>query len=310
MAHIFMTNPHDTMRAMKTPATYDPVWLEREHNNRARVPEHPAHFERWARDSAAARKAGQRALIDVSYGHGPGETLDIFPAPRQPGKPPAPVLVFIHGGWWRSLDKSDHSFIAPPFVQRGACVVVPNYALCPAVTVPDITMQMVHALIWVYRHIGAHGGDPHRITVVGHSAGGHLAAMMLACDWSLVSDDLPVSLVKNALAMSGLFDLEPVMHTPSVQASLHLTAGQVAKASPARLPAPRVREGRGELTAVVGAEESSEFLRQNRLILQAWGERVVPVCESLKGINHFSIVDALADPRSRLHRMVRSLLAV
>lgn len=293
----------------KTAATsYDTAWLEREYNNRARVPEHTEHFERWARDSAQVRQSG-RALIDVSYGHGEGETLDIFPAPRQPGKPPAPVLVFIHGGWWRSLDKSDHSFIAPPFVEEGACVVVPNYALCPSVSIPEITLQMVNALAWVYRHIGAHGGDPHRITVVGHSAGGHLAAMMLACDWSMVGDDLPMALVKNALGMSGLYDLEPVMHTPSVQVSLKLTAAQVAMASPARLPAPWVREGRGELVAVVGGEESDEFLRHNRLIQQAWGEQVVPVCETLKGLNHFSIVDALADPRSGLHRRVLSLLA-
>lgn len=297
------------MRAMKTSASPDVAWLEREYNNRARVPEHAVHFECWARDSALARARGP-ALLDVSYGHGPGETLDIFRAPRKPGTPPAPVLVFIHGGWWRSLDKSDHSFIAPPFVQQGACVVVPNYALCPAVSVPDITLQMVHALAWVYRHIGAHGGDPDRITVVGHSAGGHLAAMMLACDWSMVGDDLPLALVKNALSMSGLFDLEPVMQTPSVQVSLQLTAEQVAKASPARLPAPPLREGRGELTAVVGAEESSEFLRHNRLIQQAWGQHVVPVCEALKGLNHFSIVDALANPQQRLHKMVRALLGV
>ncbi|WP_066268618.1 alpha/beta hydrolase [Hydrogenophaga palleronii] len=292
-----------------TSPNLDPAWLEVEHNNRARVPEFQSHFDRWARDSAAARANG-RSLLDVRYGHGEGETLDIFPAPRKAGKPPAPVLVFIHGGWWRSLDKADHSFIAPPFVQRGACVVLPNYALCPAVTVPQITLQMVQALAWVYRHIGAHGGDPQRITVVGHSAGGHLASMMLACDWSLVGDDLPLSLVKNALGMSGLYDLEPVMHTPSVQTSLHLTPADVSRASPARLPAPRLREGRGELSAVVGADESSEFLRHNRLIQQSWGTDVVPVCEGLKGLNHFSIVDALADPRQRLHKMVRSLLGI
>lgn len=134
--------------------------------------------------------------------------------------------------------------------------------------------------------------------------------MMLACDWSLVGDDLPLALVKNALGMSGLYDLEPVMHTPSVQASLRLSAEQVAKASPSRLPAPLVREGRGQLTAMVGALESSEFLRHNRLIQSAWGERVVPVCEALPGLNHFSIVDALADPRQRLHQAVRSLLSV
>ncbi len=292
-----------------TPTAYDAAWLDREYNNRARVPGYAEHFERWSRDSAQARQEG-RALLDVSYGMGAGETLDIFPAVRSPGTAMAPVLVFIHGGWWRSLDKSDHSFVAPPFVQAGACVVVPNYALCPAVTIPDITLQMVKALAWVHRHIAAHGGDPSRITVAGHSAGGHLAAMMLACQWDRVGDDLPASLVKNAMSISGLHDLEPAMHTPFVKDSLRLTPVQVKKASPARLPAPALREGRGELYALAGAEESSEFLRQNRLIQQAWGAQVVPVCEALAGLNHFSIVEALAQPGHRLHQLARELLDV
>lgn len=303
-------HPMTQCPTMTNPAPLDPDWLEREYNNRARVPEHPVHLERWTRESAAARETGP-GLFNLSYGHNDGETLDVFPAPRKPGAPPAPVLVFIHGGWWRSLDKSDHSFIAPAFTRHGACVVVPNYALCPAVTVPDITLQMVKALAWVVRHIAAHGGDPDRITVVGHSAGGHLAAMMLACDWAQVGNDLPAALVKNALSISGLFDLEPLMHTPSLQASLRLTPDQVQRASPALLPAPPLDErGRGVLYAVVGAEESSEFLRHNQLIQQAWGKTVVPVSEALKGLNHFSIVGALADPKHRLHEMVRELLGV
>ncbi|WP_291088653.1 alpha/beta hydrolase [Hydrogenophaga sp.] len=292
----------------KTPST-DPVWLDREYNNRALVPEHAEHFKRWAESSAQTRQSS-RPLLDVSYGHGPGETLDIFPAPRKAGTPLAPVMVFIHGGYWRSLDKSDHSFIAPAFTKLGACVVVPNYALCPAVTIPDIVLQMVQALAWTYRHIAAHGGDPHRISVVGHSAGGHLATMMLACEWERVGDDLPESLVKNALSISGLYDLEPVRLTPFVQSSLKLTPAQVKKASPALLPAPLLREGRGRLYTVAGADESSEFLRHNRLIQQAWGSEVVPVCEALPGLNHFSIVDALAQPGHRLHVLARELLAV
>jgi arylformamidase len=288
---------------------YDADRLEREYNNRARVPGHVAHFERWSSDSAQARANG-RALLDVSYGMGAGETLDLFPAARNPGTAPAPVLVFIHGGWWRSLDKSDHSFVAPPFVEAGACVVVPNYALCPAVTIPDITLQMVKALAWVHRHIAAHGGDPSRITVAGHSAGGHLAAMMLACEWTRVGDDLPASLVKNAMSVSGLHDLEPVMHTPSVQESLRLTPAQVHKASPAKLPAPPLHDGRGKLYALAGADESGEFLRQNRLIQRAWGKQVVPVCEALPGLNHFSIVEALAQPGHRLHALARELLDI
>ena len=119
------------------------------------VPEHPEHFRRWAADSAEAVRTQPREL-DVRYGGGPNEHLDIFPA----AQPDAPVLVFIHGGYWRALDKRDHSFVAPAFTREGVCVVVPNYALCPAVTIPQITMQMVQALAWTWRNIARHGGDP------------------------------------------------------------------------------------------------------------------------------------------------------
>ncbi len=276
------------------------AWLDRMYNNRARVPEHAAHFAAWARDSAVARQQ-QLCGLDLPYGNGPNETLDIFPASR----PEAPVLVFIHGGWWRSLDKADHSFIAPAFTQAGACVVLPNYALCPAVTVPDITLQMVRALAWTWRHVAQHGGDPARITVVGHSAGGHLATMLLACAWPAVAPDLPKRLVKNALSISGLYDLDVVRRIPLLKADLRLTPAQVKKASPAWLPRP----AHGQLATVVGADESAEFIRHNGLMRAAWGARRVPVCEALPGLNHFSVVAALAQPTHRLHALALSLLA-
>ena len=285
-----------------------PEWYDRMYNNRALVPEHGSILERWARDSATTRKQLRHALIDVAYGHGPGETLDVFPAPSKPGTPPAPVLVFIHGGYWRALDKADHSFVAEAFTAAGACVVVPNYALCPAVTIPHITLQMAHALAWTWHHIGEWGGDRRRITVAGHSAGGHLAAMMLACRWPQVGADLPAALVRNALSVSGLFDLEPLRLAPSLQSSLKLTPDQVRKASPARLPSPGLRQGRGELVAVVGGQESGEYHRQNHLIREAWGAEVVPVCEALPGLNHFSALDALVAPDHRLHTLARHLL--
>lgn len=278
--------------------SFDPAQLDRQYNNRARVPEHGEFFVRWARDSATVRRC-VRGVIDQPYGDGPQQTLDIFPAER----PQAPVLVFIHGGWWRSLDKADHSFIAPAFTAAGACVVMPNYTLCPAVTVPDIALQMAQALAWTWRHIARHGGDPDRISVVGHSAGGHLATMVLCGLWQRLDADLPADLVKNALAISGLYELESVSHTPFLQPSLRLTPAQVALASPAWMPAPR-----GVLNAVVGANESEAFLQQNRLIREAWGPATVPVCEALPGLNHFSVVDALATPGSRLHGLALALL--
>lgn len=283
----------------------DPAWLERMYNNRALVPDHQEYFQRWALESVRVRLA-LACDLDRPYGDGRGETLDVFPAARAG----APVLVFLHGGYWRAFDKSEYSFIAAPFVQAGFCVVVPNYALCPGmpghpVSIPSIARQMEAALAWVWRHIARHGGDPQRITVVGHSAGGHLAALLLTTAWSLLSDgDLPDGLVRSALSISGLHDLTPIMHTPFLQSTLRLTGPQVLQASPALLPAP----SRGQLYAVVGGDESEEFLRQCRLIQETWGPRAVPRCQVLAGLHHFSVLDALVQPGHELHHMALNLL--
>lgn len=278
---------------------YDKNWLNRMYNNRALVPEHVQHFVQWADASDDARQAHANQC-DIAYGDGPRETLDIFPST----KPGAPVVVFIHGGYWRSLDKSDHSFIAPAFKNEGACVVIPNYALCPAVTIPDITMQMVKALAWTYRNIKKFGGDPSRITVVGHSAGGHLATMLLACAWPVYAKDLPADLVKKALSISGLYDLEPIMHTPFLQDSLRLTAEQVAQVSPVHFPRPK----QGRLYTVVGGDESAEFLRHNTLMQAAWGKKIVPVCETVPQRNHFSVLEDLTAPWRPLHQLAMDLV--
>ena len=282
--------------------THDPQWLDSMYNNRLLVPDHAVHLTRWAEESRKAR-AQLPCQLDVPYGELLDETLDIFSA-RKSVNAGAPVLVFVHGGYWRSLDKADHSFLAPALTAAGACVVVPNYALCPAVTIPEITLQMVKALAWTWRNIARFGGDPNRITVVGHSAGGHLAAMLLSCLWPVHARDLPTDLVKNALSISGLYALDPFLHTPFLKDTLRLTPAQVKKASPAWLPAPKS----GVLYSVAGGDESAEFLRQNALIAQAWGKKAVPICEALPGRNHFSVLQALVEPPHRLHRLALELL--
>jgi len=280
---------------------HDAAWLDQQYNNRARIPEHPRIFRSWADASALTRQQHADLSLDVAYGGGEGETLDVF----RTAKPNAPVLVFIHGGYWRALDKSDCSFVAPSFTADGAVVVVPNYALAPKVGVEHITLQMVRALEWTWRHAAEHGGDPSRIVVVGHSAGAHLAAMMLSCRWRDVADDLPAQLVGSALAISGIYDLEPLRLAPFIQVDLKLTEASVRRLSPAFFPRPR-----GKLFAVVGADESEEFLRQNQLIRDVWGPTAVPVCEQLPGAHHLAVMRNLADPAGRLHTLAKQLLGL
>lgn len=289
------------MPSVSPSAAPDSAWLDAQYDNRARVPDFASYFERWRAASALARQA-QGTTLDLRYGDGEGETLDLFP-PSVPVDGPAPVLVFIHGGYWRSLSKADHSFVAPAFNAAGALVVVPDYALAPAVSVEHITLQMARALAWVWRHIGEHGGDPRRIAVVGHSAGGHAAAMMLSCRWPQLAPDLPASLCTRAMAISGLFDLEPLRHTTILQPDLQLTRASVARLSPAFFPRPK-----GRLYAVVGGDESDEFLRQNSLIRDVWGPTSVPVCETLARSNHFSVLHNLVEPAGRLHDLALRLL--
>jgi arylformamidase len=151
-----------------------------------------------------------------------------------------------------------------------------------------------------------YGGDPGRIVGAGHAAGGHLAAMLAACRWKDIGRDLPARLVQAALSISGLFDLEPIRHTPFLQADLRLTPASAARLSPARWPAP----AGARVACVVGGDESSEFLRQNALLREAWGARAVPLVETIPGADHFTVLHELADPAARLHAIALDLLGL
>ncbi|MBT9594724.1 MAG: alpha/beta hydrolase [Vitreoscilla sp.] len=277
----------------------DPGWLDTQYNNRARVPEHVAIIDRWRQASQLVREQSPACRIGLAYGEGSDETVDVFPA----AEPDAPVLVFIHGGYWRALDKADHSFIAPSFVADGAAVVIPNYSLCPAVSIEHIALQMTRLVAWTVRHAPAFRADPGRIALVGHSAGGHLAAMMLGCRWKDVDPGLPLQPLRGALSISGLYDLEPLRHTPFIAPDLKLTPASVKRLSPAFFPRPK-----RPLYAVVGGDESEEFLRQNQMIRDQWGPTAVPVCETLAGRHHFDILHNLVEPAGRLHHLALRLL--
>jgi len=269
---------------------YTQEFCEREYNIRSRVPEYPAIFSRWAAQGAATRSL-HACLLDLAYGDEPSERLDIFPTREEP----SPLLIFIHGGYWRSMDKSDFSWIAPNFVRHGVTVALINYGLAPRTPVEDMVRQTLAAIAWLYRKAERYGIDRDRISLCGHSAGAHLAAMALAALWRVYGQDLPADLVKGALAISGVYDLEPLVYAPFLNGDLNLDLERAVRLSPVNYPA---RAGARLITAV-GSAESSEFVRQTALIGQHWrANRVRDV--PLPGCNHYEAIESLPDPAGPL----------
>ena len=289
-----------TLTVLPRASRLDPTWLDSEYDVSARHPELPEIEARWQTASALVQRL-ESWRRDVRYGPGDNETMDIYPSSRAG----SPVLVFIHGGYWRGSDKSLHGFLAPAFTSAGALVVMPDHALCPTVGIEHIVLQLTRCLAWVHAHAALYGGDPSRIVVAGHSAGGHLASMLLSCRWRDVDPSLPAQLVSGALAISGLYDLEPLRHAPFLKDDIRLTPASVKRLSTAFFPRPRK-----PLATAVGGDETAEFKRQAALIRDQWGPTSVPVCETIPNANHFTILHNLADPNGRLHRHALALLGL
>jgi arylformamidase len=268
------------------------AYYDMQYNARAMIPEHAEIFARWKARSQEAR-AHLPCRLDIPYGSSPAEKLDIFPAEGKGGA----LLVFIHGGYWRSLDKGDFSYLAPAFNQRGVSLALPNYGLCPDVGIEDIVKQNLLAIAWLWHYGASYGVNPDRLYVAGHSAGGHLTAMMLAARWKTYLPELPRDLVKGGLSISGIYDLEPLVQAPFVNQDLKLDRALVRRLSPVTMP-PATSAA---LYTAVGGDESDEFKRQNALIARAWratfaGDIPMP------GRNHLSVVEELANPDSALFK--------
>jgi arylformamidase len=282
---------------------FDPAFLDREYNPRLSVANVPELFAKWRERAKESRIASPNARLDLRFGEAAAATCDFFPATRAGGTA-APLLVFIHGGYWRMMDKADFSWVAPPFNQAGVAVAVPNYSLAPAATLETIVSEMRACLAWLWREGARMGFDRDRIVVAGHSAGGHLTAMMLATDWPGLNPRLPADLVKGGVSISGLFDLHPLSRAPFLTKDLNLDDARAAALSPALLkPATDA-----PLVTTVGGEESSEFHRQTALIRNRWAGPSIGADIALPGRNHFSACDALAEPGGPLFEACLELL--
>ena len=265
------------------------VDYEAEYNNRARVPEHPAHIAGWARDAAAWRET--HTPRSIAYGPGVRNRIDFFP-----GDGTGAIVVFVHGGYWQALDGSFFSHLAAGLNAHGVDVAIPSYDLCPDVTVEEITGEMRVAS----RELAKLG---RRLVISGHSAGGHLAACMLATDWRAYDPSLPADLVVAAYAISGLFDLGPLVRT-SINNPLRLDEATARAASPLFWKAP----AHGSLDAVVGGNESAEYFRQSRTIVDTWGAAGLPTrFGTVEGANHFTAIAPLADPGSPMVLRLKEL---
>ncbi|MBI3000848.1 MAG: alpha/beta hydrolase [Deltaproteobacteria bacterium] len=267
--------------------------IEFHFNPQVAVPDHP----RWAeeRRKASLRVRGTvKSWLNVPYGNSPRQVMDIFPG----DKAGAPVLVYIHGGYWRGGSKDDNCHFAEVFVERGVTVVVLEHDLCPSVTVTEIVRQVRSAVTWVYGHISAYGGDPSRLYLSGSSAGGHLVAMALAHDWE--KQGLPRHMIKGAVAISGVYDLDAVLHL-SVNEEIRLDAESARENSPfLHPPLPYT-----PLVVAVGGGEPRGWKQMSEDFFRLCKGRGVE-CEYLEipDAHHFSLSSHLADPDSPLAQAI------
>jgi arylformamidase len=278
---------------------YDRAALDRQYDNGAKLPADTlkAYRARWVEQSQHARDT-LSCVLDVPYDRASGERLDIF-RPRTAGL--APVQIYIHGGYWISNDKKDTSYVALGFVGAGFVNIVIDYTLIPNVRMAEQVRQCREAVRWVTAHIRDYGGDPERIYVTGHSAGGHLAV-------SLLTDPDGVSgRIKGVTSLSGLYDLEPVQLSFNNE-KIGLNQSDVADLSPIR---HQPLDATPRLLLTIGSNEGDEFIRQMTEFADAWRGRMPHlVAQIIPNTDHFSMRDGLDNPDADICRLIRKTMGI
>jgi len=278
---------------------WDQAGLDRELNLRARWPKHPEYFRAWATASQLVRERLPRRL-DLAYGPTAGQKLDFFPAA---GAGPAPILVFVHGGYWQALDKGDFSYLAPPFVEDGIAFVSVNYDLAPAVSLTTMVQQVERAVAWVAEHAAELGCDARHLVLAGHSAGGHLTAMAMIREAIAAADGGPRPLISAGCSISGVYDLVPIRRSYHQQV-VKITERESQALSPLRQQPAAL----APLAVGVGDQETEEFLLQQQAFVAHWQALGLPVdAYTLADDNHFEAVDALGERDHPLHAAVLRL---
>jgi arylformamidase len=265
--------------------------LNRQYNPRTDVPEYENYFKKWEEGSRQAQY-NYPVATNICYGSGNPESLAIFPA----ANPGSKVMIFIHGGFWHLLDKELFYFLSPVFNDKSICSVFINYPSAPAATMDQIVSSCKTALHWLREHIQRYNGDPHEFYIIGHSAGAHLAAMLLATD--------SASLLKGAILASGIFHLEPV-RLSYLNNILQFNPGTVATSSPALLKwlndCP--------VLLITGGAESEEFKDQSKGLFEIRSKQngAIQLLE-IPGKNHYSILDCIIDSSSAVHHSIFAMM--
>lgn len=281
---------------------FDQAELDRQYNARATVDDIWPIMDQYRRFTEEARAAVPCGL-GLRYGPTEPERLDVYRA--KAGAEPAPVLVYIHGGYWRLLDAADSGFMAPMLSAQGAVTVAVNYTLRPGASLTEMVRQCRAAIAWIHANIARFGGDPDRIHVSGSSAGGHLGGMLAAEGWQ-EAFGLPPDVIKGAALLSGLYDLEPV-RLSFVNDWAGLTEAEAADISPIhRLPRPGM-----PAVLAVAPSETDEFKRQTALYGEALAVRGNPVAHvDVPNSNHFDIVLSMMDSATPLSAAILRMMGL